>query len=200
MANHDYKSSGKDDRTSMRSSAEDTLDRALDAALAKYSDVEPRAALNERILANLRAEPTPAVRAWWRWGLVAGAVAVVLVALALAWRSGSTKQPEITQHPRVVAPSAPEAPQIAHHDRNIVTPPNPPIRTKAPRRPKAEVAATAPKLDVFPSPQPLSDQELALARYVRNFPADAKAVAKEQADAEKEVLAKMQALANESAE
>ena len=200
MANQDYKNSSKDDRTSMRSSADDALDRALDAALAKYSDVEPRAGLNERIMANLRAESKPAVRAWWRWGLAAGAIAVVAVALALAWRSGSTRPPEITQHPRVVAPSAPEAPQIARHDRDVVTPLNSPIRTKVGLRPKAEVVATAPKLDVFPSPHPLSDEELALARYVRNFPADAKVLAAEQADSEKEVLARMQALANESAE
>ena len=122
MANQDYKSSGKDGGTSMRSSEDNALDRALDAA------------------------------------------------------------------------------QIGRHDREVATTPNPPIRTKVQRRPRAEVVATAPKLDVFPSPHPLSDQELALARYVRNFPADAKAVAKEQADSEKEVLAKMQALANESAE
>ena len=100
----------------------------------------------------------------------------------------------------MVAPSAPEPPQIARHDHDVVAHLDPLIRAKVPRLPKAEVVATAPKLDVFPSPHPLSDQELALARYVRNFPADAKVVAESQADSEKEVLAKMQALANESAE
>jgi len=200
MAIRDYRSSAKDDRTSMHSSEDNALDCVLDAALAKYSDVEPREGLNKRIMANLCAKPKSAVRIWWRWGLGVGAVAVVAVALALAWRSVSTRPPEITQHKRVVAPSAPEAPQIAHHDRDVVTPLHSPIRRKVALRPRVEVVATAPKLDVFPSPHPLSDQELALARYAKNFPADAKVVAEKQADSEKEVLAKMQALANESAE
>ena len=34
----------------------DPLDRDLDAALAKYAAVEPRAGLEDRVLANLRAE------------------------------------------------------------------------------------------------------------------------------------------------
>ena len=39
----------------------DDLDRALDAALAKYTSVEPRAGLDERILANLRAVSRPLI-------------------------------------------------------------------------------------------------------------------------------------------
>jgi hypothetical protein len=73
-------------------------------------------------------------------------------------------------------------------------------RRKQNRRPTSAKLAADPKLDVFPSPQPLSEQELALARYVRNFPSDAKLVAQAQAASEKEVLTRMQALANESPE
>ena len=66
---------------------EDELDRMLNAALAKYAAVEPRAGLEDRILAKLRADEEPSVgRAWWQWGL-AGAVAVIVIVGVLAWRS-----------------------------------------------------------------------------------------------------------------
>ncbi len=68
---------------------QDELDRMLDAALAKYAAVEPRTGLEDRILANLRAERTRVPdRAWWRWSVAGALAAVVVVALALAWRSG----------------------------------------------------------------------------------------------------------------
>ena len=58
----------------------DALDRLLDGALAQYSQVEPRAGLEERVLANLRSQP--AHRPWWMWVAIPAAVAaVVLVAI-----------------------------------------------------------------------------------------------------------------------
>ena len=57
----------------------DDLGHDLDAVLAKYAAAEPRAGLEERILANLRAEQTHGPdRTWWRWA-IAGALAVVVV-------------------------------------------------------------------------------------------------------------------------
>jgi hypothetical protein len=43
-----------------------------------------------------------------------------------------------------------------------------------------------PKLDQFPSPQPLSAEEIALARYVKNFPKEAQLVADAQEEFELE--------------
>ena len=65
----------------------DDLGHELDVVIAKYAASEPRPGLEERILANLRAEQTHGpVRIWWRWA-IAGALAVVVVAgVALAWR------------------------------------------------------------------------------------------------------------------
>ena len=40
----------------MTNRKQDEFDRMLDAALAKYAAVEPRTGLEERVLANLRAE------------------------------------------------------------------------------------------------------------------------------------------------
>jgi len=46
--------------------------------------------------------------------------------------------------------------------------------------------ARSPKLSQFPSPQPLSEQERLLVRYVTDFPQEAAMVAKAQARAEAE--------------
>ena len=76
----------------------DRLDRMLEAALAKYAAAEPRPGLEDRVLANLRAERTRMpVHAWWRWS-VAAVLAVVIVAMALAWRSGKSSLPVVADH------------------------------------------------------------------------------------------------------
>lgn len=188
---------------------QDELSRTLDAALAKYAAVEPRQGLEERVLASLRAERARVPnRAWWQWSVIAVA-AVVVVALALAWRAGRSEHLPMANHPttteqtrRAASPPAAAAaserlvgntPTRASHSGGAIA-----VRRVAPRA--QAVAQADPKLDVFPSPQPLSEEELALAQYVRNFPRDAKQVAQAQEASEREVLAKMQALANESTE
>ena len=49
------------------------------------------------------------------------------------------------------------------------------------------VAAANPKLDQFPSPRPLSEEEQLLVRYVHEFPEEAVLIAKAQAESEKEI-------------
>jgi hypothetical protein len=189
-------------------SQNDELDRALDAALTKYSSVEPRAGLEARILANLRVQPTAPSHAWWRLGLAGALAAMVIVAMAVAWKLGRTTHSQLASHPtnteQIRRPAdQPEAtaserlhgntPTRATHRGGAIA-----VRRSAPRA--RAVAEADPRLDVFPSPRPLSEEELALARYVRNFPSDAKLVAQAQEASEREVLARMQALANESTE
>jgi hypothetical protein len=193
----------------VQDSQHDELDRVLDAALTKYASVEPRPGLEDRILANLRAERTNIVEhAWWRWGLAGALLAIVIVATTLAVRPGRSAHPPVANHPTTTeqirqpanppttassVPPVENASTRATHRGSVSATRKPATRAQA-------VAQADPKLDVFPSPQPLSKQELALARYVRNFPTDAKRVAQAQEESEKEVLAKMQALANESTE
>src|SRR5678816_2119418 len=91
--------------------ANDELDRALDAALAKYAAVVPRAGLEERVLANLRIEQSrEATHGWWRWTLAAALAIVVVVAVALSWRSARPTQPVIANHPQTTTqgPREPE--------------------------------------------------------------------------------------------
>jgi len=181
-------------KTDWQSSQNDELDRLLDAALAKYAAVEPRPGLEERVLANLNAERPQLGRFWWRWGL-AGALAVVLImAAALAWKSYVPSKPIIANHSAETAPLPPtQAPQVAHNNAKRQT-------TRAVHKVAHLEPVAGPKLDVFPSPQPLSEEELALARYVQDFPSDAKLVAQAQEASAREIMSKMQALANESTE
>ena len=71
----------------------ETLELELDKALARYAAIEPRMGLEDRVLANLRAEPKLAPpHAWWRWTAVAALAAVLLVAFTFVWRSGERRK------------------------------------------------------------------------------------------------------------
>jgi hypothetical protein len=190
-----------------RVSENDNLDRTLDAALAQYAAVEPRPGLEDRILANLRTEQALALPlAWWQWSC-ATAAAIVIIAALLAWKSAKTSHPVVRNHPAAVETQAltMQAPvklalQVASSATSPKRAPASRLGVRPSIRPHVATAMASPKLDVFPSPQPLSEEELALAQYVRNFPSDAKLAARAQEASEREVLAKMQALANESGE
>src|SRR5579862_4281610 len=87
----------------MANGKHDEPDRALDAALAKYA-AEPRAGLEERVLANLRAETARGTeRAWWRWGALASVAAALLIGVGLSGRLGNRTHP--TTHVAVAAPA-----------------------------------------------------------------------------------------------
>ncbi len=158
------------------------LDRLLDAALKKYSSVEPRAGLEDRVLANLHVEQTrvPA-RTWWQWGLAALA-AIVVVAIALAFRSEKHLKPNVVQQTPTPArtPDAPET-QIASHE--ATAPSTRPVRPRtSDRRVAAARATPVPKLDQFPSPQPLSEEETILAGYIKQDPQHAALLAEARMD------------------
>jgi hypothetical protein len=160
-------------------SSENDLDRALDAALAKYAAIEPRAGLEERVLANLRAERTRAAdHSWWRWGVVAALAAAIVVAVAIASRPGKPAREVVRHHP--VAPIAPtqNEPQRKFASNGTVH-----VQVPTQRAVRHSPVVTAvvktgqPKLDQFPSPQPLSEQEKILANYVAKYPEHAALIA-----------------------
>jgi|SRR5580658_829937 hypothetical protein len=182
----------------MADKMQDELDSALDAALAKYAAVEPRAGLDGRILANLRAEPARVRdRSWWRW-CVAGALAtVVVVALALAWRSGKPSRPIVANHSSPTTQASKEqatkvtstggANERPLHASNLARrPTTDPVRratvvaaNPTPDRPQLD----QPKLDQFPSPRPLSEQEKILQSYVAQYPEKAVLIARARSEA-----------------
>jgi hypothetical protein len=158
------------ERAGFRGSENEDLDRVLDAALARYAAAEPRAGLEERILANTRAEHArPADRVWWRWPLAAAALALFAVVVGLAWRWGRPPQSLAKHKPTAVEAAQGTGTQVAKHGTNPALPI--PVRRTTQRRPQpAPALAANPKLDQFPSPQPLSEEEKILASYVDQYP------------------------------
>lgn len=159
----------------------DPLDRALYAALAEYSAVEPRAGLQERILANLQAQRGNAGAAAWRhWAsAIAMAVLILIVAVFLSQR---TRKPELVKVPSHITQQDIEPAQAA----NSVDQPRLPREdvhsvntglTHLTRRPPVGAKA-APHLQQFPSLEPLSDQEKMLADYVAQFQQQAVLIAR----------------------
>jgi hypothetical protein len=163
------------------------LDRAIDAALAKYSAVEPRAGFEQRILTNLHAQPlTTSTRAWWRWTLAAGTLAIMCVAAALWWNS--------SKHPNSSANHQAEQTHFAPEpSRSIqaVQDPTPVRRRRQAQQKSPAVAQRNSRLDRFPQPQPLTAEEIALARYAAQFPAEATLIAQSQQEYARESEQKM---------
>lgn len=172
---------------------QDELDRMLDAVLVKYA-AESRPGLEERVLANLRAEQARVPdHAWWRWSAIAVVAAVIVVVLALTVRSDKRFHPVVANHASnpTKAPKEPATLVASNASRN-----NP--QEHGPRRGtiahhfQARVSTSAnPKLNEFPSPQPLSEQELALRRYVSEFPQEATLIARAQEEYDKEIRQEM---------
>jgi|HubBroStandDraft_6_1064221.scaffolds.fasta_scaffold26161_3 hypothetical protein len=172
----------------MTNGKQDEFDRMLDAALAKYAAVEPRTGLEERVLANLRAEQARVPdQAWWRWSAIAAVAAVVVVAVALSLRSDKPSHPDVANHPPTPIEAAKERAtgiiSIAH--RSGTRPARPSTARKPGMRPlPPEVTiARAPKLEQFPSPQPLSEQEKLLQNYVAENPEQAVLLARARTEA-----------------
>jgi hypothetical protein len=158
----------------------DEPDHTLDAALAKYAAVEPRAGLEDRVLANLRAERSRVPdSAWWRWGVAGALAAVVVVALALAWRSsGRPAHPVVENRPSPTPQTTATTARVSLNGEEKQMRGKPagpqklvPVRRTTVHRAQAEPVASAnPKLDQFPSPRPLSEQEKILASYIEQYP------------------------------
>jgi hypothetical protein len=186
MGEQGYNAAGRQGQAGGQGSERDDLDRGLDGALAKYAAVEPRQGLEERILANLRSHQTRAAdRAWWRWGLAGALAAVVAVAATLAWRSVKPSPPQIVQHPSTTeqSPNLPQMPILAKDEHPAVQHVIRPTGTEGGHRAHpAEVAEANPKLEVFPSPRPLSEQERILKSYVNQFRQEAVLIARARSE------------------
>jgi hypothetical protein len=152
------------------------LDRELDAALAKYATAEPRPNLQDRILANLRAEQKRAPEhARWRWA--AAAMAVLVLFLSLTLRS---KKPEKNNMVAHQSPATAQTQAANQTGPSPIQPHEEASQKHAAHRTishLATAAAASPKLDQFPSPRPLSEQEAILARYVTKYPQHAALIA-----------------------
>jgi hypothetical protein len=182
-----------------RQGGEQGVDRELDKVLAKYASIEPRAGLEQRVLANLRAERQPVLQLWsWRRTAVA-AVLIVTVATVLSWRSGKPGPSTTVRRPPMTASSTPQngpGSASAGAEENGARPSTvlhrSAVRAARPAIVVSAAAAVEPRLDQFPSPRPLSEQEQILVRYVATYPETAALIAQartEEREKEREVEA-----------
>jgi len=165
-----------------RVSETDALDRELDAALARYAAVEPRAGLEARVLANLQAERELSTDGRWGWKpVMALAAAVMILAAVLVWISG--RRTQVVRHEPAATPHT----QVASNGENgLERPPTLAVTKKAishSAQHAHRLARTVPKLEQFPSPQPLSEQEKMLANYVAKDPEHAVLMARARMEA-----------------
>ena len=178
----------RQDNLNQRDLENDKFDRELDSALAKYAAVEPRAGLEDRILANLRIEQNLAAkRSWWRWPVVAALAALIVVAVSVGWRSWRPAQNIARRRPPATTQAnGNDGTQPANNGgiRSIRSRESGPGRRLKPRALSgpATIVVPAPKLERFPSPQPLSEQETILTRYVANYPEHAALIAQARGD------------------
>jgi hypothetical protein len=149
----------------------DQLDLLIDAAAATYA--EPRAGLENRILLAISMErqavavkPAPPIiprRPWLPWALALSAAAcLLLVTMILSnhTRRGTQTQNVPAQQARHESSGSALIASATPHAANAR------ILISRPRRHTPSLPpAPLPKLDVFPTPQPLTPQEQALVTY-----------------------------------
>ena len=163
---------------------EENLERELDAALARYASVEPRADLEQRVLANLHArEGRTRLFGWVHW--VAAGVALASLATLLIWAEG---RQSIALNPSS-QPAQHEMASTSTRGRVLVATGTPSEGKRMNDRTRRGYltgrsargsAGTIPKLAQFPAPQPLTEQEKLLIEFVKRDPEEAALVAQIQ--------------------
>lgn len=143
---------------------DDNLDQILDAALSTYGDPGPNSGLDKRVLARLAAaRAVPLLRRrrdrrrWLPWAIALPAAACLLLVFFMPknapLRSSQTKQASPLPPLAAMRTEAPKAGSL-HRKQQFQTI----ARTPQP--------TTLPKLDVFPTPQPLTTEEQALIAFI----------------------------------
>lgn len=156
---------------------EDDLDQVLNTALAMYATVEAREGLEQRILNSLDSEKSRTYSKSWAFALAAAVAAIIIV--IVSWRFGGHARPAVANHPST--PQMPLKFTAAQKTNKIVAlntrPAQPRIAQSFPR------SDQYPKLDHFPSPHPMSEQEEILAMYINQDPDHAALVAEARMEA-----------------
>src|SRR5437016_4542691 len=156
------------DRNRMDRNHRDELDRIVDRGLTGYSNCEPLAGLEDRILNRVRLGDAGRRHSrLWPWALVVPALAT-LATVAVLSRSGrapSAKPIQTTRVLRIPLANARGSDQSRDRKRAIVK-----RKTGHHTRPRV-----LPKRDQFPTPTPLTPEERALVVLARLRPDEVEA-------------------------
>ena len=139
-------------------------DQWLDAALKQYGKAEPCAGLEKRVLAKVRATDQQFAFRWqWPVGAAVAALLVAAIILVGGWHGQGTQ--DVTAN----RPSVPIQADTLNPTSSAAN-----ISARA-RKPQRKALAhlrnpDVPRLDQFPSPQPLSEQEKMLGNLCRAVP------------------------------
>src|SRR3954468_17135111 len=139
------------------------LDDLLDGALAEYSNVEPRAGLENRILARLSE---PGGLAFWNWKWVVGLAATcVVLAVIFVFQRESRPVVAVKESPEVKSVGIPPTTMAKLNNPGTGVHRNLPSSLKSAQPRAAVPQASKPvtfavlKQQTFPAPAPLSEQE-----------------------------------------
>jgi hypothetical protein len=142
-------------------------DEWLESALRKQGDIEPRPGLENRILAVLEAERKRVPQSLRNWRPAWLALAIAAVVLTILTLRRPVPKAIIAAHPPITSPAALPP---------NTTPASPTITRT--RHAHARRTPKIPRLDQFPAPQPLTEQEQILAQYVQRYPQSARLLAR----------------------
>lgn len=156
----------------------DELDMLIDSALSTYA--EPRPGLDQRTLARISGEVRRSAQRRILLAITAPLAVSLLLFVCFIMIAAHSRPGPVAYAPFVPSPThavtAPAAHPLAH--------PIDPAHRQFPKPPAIRVQARIiqrPKLDLFPTPQPLSAGEQALIHFVAQAPeADRKALIEAQ--------------------
>lgn len=154
-------------------------DVRLEELLKKHGAIEPRAGLEARVFARLATERTQPSKLDWRWGFVVATLALGVVAGVVFIVGKPAPRHETATHSTpTVSPSQPKTLSAALSTKHGHVSQSS-IRQKPPitAQPAAE-----PRLEQFPSPTPLTEQEQLLAHYIKEQRHEAVMIARGQAE------------------
>ena len=147
---------------------EQLLDELLDRGLLSYSQTEPLAGLEERVL-NRLAWPEPRAP-WFGWRMsIAGAAAAIAIASWMVWPAPKTIAPPLAQNPVIrISP----APAISSGPAPVLTQPAATHTARAiePVQIAQVIGDGLLRRDVFPAPQALSAEDRLLLSYLKQTP------------------------------
>jgi hypothetical protein len=179
----------------MESRDRDRLEQWLRGALRQNESAEPRLGLEGRVLARIAAESNRhRTLKGWAWIFATASVAALSALIGLGLGTESGNAPKRTE---LFLPGN-SMTSLGHAAAPVSL--TPVARHRSHRKRIAAMVRTMeqPKLDHFPSPRPLSQQELALESYAERFPDEAALIAREQRMFDQEIAKAQEEAENNS--